>query len=205
MAGGLGLSLSCLSWSVSNPFGLPPPLCYPCLPQQGLGIVVWEDRQGWQGSLGGRGCAWVSLGLCRLLFLITGSFWSFLAASPFMTPFLLWSSGLGSSRFSTQLPSKAKPPTPHNFTLTVTSAWNAPPWSGQLHGLPMSSSYPTSSMTPPNVSSSPKPSPQLHKHPCGALSSWCQPWGECLCSGSCVLIHLEAVVVTLKAGLSRGL
>lgn len=87
MAGGLGLSLSRLSWSVSDPFHLPPPpLCCPCLPQQGLRIVVWEDRQGRPGSLGGRGSAWVSLGLCRLLWLGTGSCCCFLRHVSFCDP-----------------------------------------------------------------------------------------------------------------------
>lgn len=66
----------------------------PSSTQQGLRIVVWEDRQGGQDSLGGRGSAWVSLGLCGLLLLVTGSCWFLFAVSPFMTPCLLGSSRL---------------------------------------------------------------------------------------------------------------
>lgn len=65
MAGGPGLSLSCLSWSISNPFGLllllwAAPVSHSRVSDSGL-----ERQTGWAGQPGGWGSAWASLGALR--------------------------------------------------------------------------------------------------------------------------------------------
>lgn len=162
MAGGLGLSLSCLSWSVPNPFGLSP-LLRPLSPPAGSRDSGLRRQTGRAGQPAGEG---QRLGIAGALQAPVTCHRKLLSSSPCLPLCLLWSSGLDSSCPCTQLRSKAKLSHLHSLTLTATFAWNAPlPLSGQLHSLPVSSSCLTSSATPPN----PKPSPQLQKHRCSAL------------------------------------
>lgn len=163
MAGGLGLSLSCLSWSVPNPFGLPPPL-RPLSLSAGSQDSGLGRQTGLAGQPGGE--EGQCLGFTGALQAPVTCHRKLPSSSPCLLLCLLWSSGLDSNCPCTRLLSKGKLSHLHPLTLTVTFAWNAPlPLSGQLHSLPVSSSCLTSSTTPP----SPKPSSQLHKHWCSVL------------------------------------